>query len=41
MRVLTEAFREAEYGDRPSTDRSERAREAFESIEREREGEDS
>ncbi|MFC7141953.1 DUF4129 domain-containing protein [Halosimplex aquaticum] len=41
VRVLTEAFREAEYGDRPSTDRSERAREAFESIEREREGEDS
>ncbi|WP_459191407.1 DUF4129 domain-containing protein [Halosimplex sp. J119] len=41
VRVLTEAFREAEYGDRSSTDRSDRAREAFESIEREREGEDS
>ncbi|WP_415382281.1 DUF4129 domain-containing protein [Halosimplex sp. TS25] len=41
VRVLTEAFREVEYGDRSSSDRSERAREAFESIEREREGEDA
>lgn len=41
VRVLTEAFREVEYGDRSSTDRSERAREAFESIERDREDDDS
>ncbi|WP_161625193.1 DUF4129 domain-containing protein [Halosimplex carlsbadense] len=39
VRALTEAFREVEYGDRPTDDRSERARAAFESIEREREDE--
>ncbi|WP_135363076.1 DUF4129 domain-containing protein [Halosimplex halophilum] len=37
VRALTDAFRQVEYGDRSAEDRSERAREAFESIERERE----
>ncbi|WP_436910398.1 DUF4129 domain-containing protein [Halosimplex marinum] len=37
VRALTDAFREVEYGDRSADDRSERAREAFETIERERE----
>ena len=43
VRALTDAFREVEYGDRSPDERGERAREAFESIdrEREREGEES
>ncbi|QPV62567.1 DUF4129 domain-containing protein [Halosimplex litoreum] len=39
VRALTDAFREVEYGDRPAGDRGDRAREAFESIDRERERE--
>ncbi|QLH79049.1 DUF4129 domain-containing protein [Halosimplex rubrum] len=39
VRALTDAFREVEYGDRAADDRSDRAREAFDSIEREREDE--
>jgi len=39
VRALTDAFREVEYGDRNPDDEGERAREAFESIEREREDE--
>ena len=41
VRALTDAFRDVEYGDRSPTERSETAREAFDSIERHREGEDS
>ncbi|MFB6173902.1 MAG: DUF4129 domain-containing protein [Halobacteriales archaeon] len=41
VRVLTDAFRDVEYGDRSPTDRDEEAREAFESIERERGGDDA
>lgn len=41
VRVLTDAFRDVEYGDQSSSDRADEAREAFESIEREREGEES
>ncbi|QLH83976.1 DUF4129 domain-containing protein [Halosimplex pelagicum] len=37
VRALTDAFREVEYGDRATDDRSERAREAFDAIDRERE----
>ena len=40
VRVLTDAFRDVEYGDRSSSDRADEAREAFDSIEREREGEE-
>jgi hypothetical protein len=39
VRALTDAFREVEYGDRSADDRSDRAREAFESIGREHERE--
>jgi hypothetical protein len=41
VRVLTDAFRDVEYGDQQSSDRADEARKAFESIEREREGEES
>jgi hypothetical protein len=41
VRALTDAFRDVEYGDQPSSDRADEARQAFESIEREREGEES
>lgn len=41
VRTLTDAFREVEYGGRSPSDRSEAAQEAFDSIERDREGEDS
>ena len=39
VRALTDAFREVEYGERSADEQSERARAAFESIEREREDE--
>jgi len=39
VRALTDAFREVEYGDRPTDDRTERAQAAFESIDRDRERE--
>ncbi len=35
VRVLTEAFREVEYGGRASTERADEARDAFDTIERE------
>lgn len=40
VRALTDAFREVEYGDRSADERDERAREAFEVVEREHEREE-